>query len=325
MKRRELLLAATLGTLTRALPAQTTDWPSRPIRVIYPFPPGGAIEAMIRAVTTRMSRELGQQLIVENRTGAGGTIGSALGAKAAPDGYNLVISGLPTHVIEPVYSGTPYDPMRDFTHIGLLGGTPVVLAVHPDLGPKTVQEFIALARSRPDGISYASAGSGTSVHLFGERFRQLTGSKLVHVPYKGLIPAALDLIAGHIPAAFTTVGQAREFYLQGKIRILAVATPTRMALHPELPTFVEAGYKDLVSSAWFAISGPAGMPKPIVTRLNAQIRAALAQPEIFNKLQADGIGIEPRDLDADGFTDYFRAEIERWTPVVRSVKSSEVK
>ena len=301
------------------------DWPNRPVRLLYPYPPGGSVENMIRMVSERVARELGQQFIIENRPGAGGAIGAQAAAKAAPDGYTFGISGTPTHVIAPLYESTPYDPMKDFTHVALMGGTPVVLAVATNLGVNSVKEYVDKSRASPQGISYGSAGTGTSVHLVGERFGQISGANVVHVPYKGLIPAAMDLIGGHLPSVFSTVGQAREFHQQGKLKILAVASPSRMTMLPDVPTFIEAGYKDLVSSAWFSFSGPAGTPAPIVARFNAAVRAAVATPEVTSRLAADGISTEPRNLDPAAFTEFVRAEIERWAPVVRSIKANEKK
>ena len=319
------LVAAALAAVAAALPAQAQDWPSRPVTVIHPWPLGTATDVMLRLVADRLSRELGQPFIVDVRAGASGTIGSEIVAKARPDGYALVMSGLPSHVIAPIYSGAPYDPMKDFTHIALLGGSPVVLAVHPGFEAKTLQQYVALSHSRSEGIAFGSAGTGSFVHLNGERFRQLSGGKLLHVPYKGVPPAAVDLVAGHIPSAFLSLAGVGTFYHAGKLRLLAISTAGRVASVPEVPTFAEAGYKDIVAATWFALSGPAGLPRAIVVRLNAEVRAALAQPEIYKRLLADGIGIEPRDLDADAFTEFFRAEIERWAPLARAAKMSASK
>jgi tripartite-type tricarboxylate transporter receptor subunit TctC len=321
------LVAAVLAAVAAALPARAQDWPSRPVTVVYPWPPGGGTDTMMRMVADRLSRQLGQQFIIDVRAGASGTIGSEIAAKARPDGYTLVMSGLPSHVVAPAYSGAPFDSMKDFSHIALLGGSPVVLAVHPEFGAKTLQQYIDLSRSKPDGIAFGSPGTGSFVHLAGERFRQLTGAKLLHVPYKGLPPVAVDLIAGHIPSAFMTLagGGTGALHRAGKVRLLAIATPGRVSGFSEVPTFAEGGYKDLVASTWFALSGPAGLPRAIVARLNAEVRAALAQPEIYNRLLADGIGIEPRDLDPDGFTRFFQAEIERWAPLAREAKTGASK
>lgn len=321
------LVAAVLTAVAAALPAEAQDWPSRPVTVVYPWPPGGGTDTMTRLVAERLSRQLGQQFIVDVRAGASGTIGSEIAARARPDGYTLVLSGLPSHVVAPAYSGAPYDPMKDFSHIALLGGSAVVLAVHPEFEPKTVQQYVELSRSRPEGVVFGSPGTGSFVHLAGERFRQLSGGKLLHVPYKGLPPVAVDLIAGHIPSAFMTLagGGTGSLHRAGKLRLLAIATPGRVAGFLEVPTFAEAGYKDLVASTWFGLSGPAGMPRGIVARLNAEVRAALAQPEIYNRLLADGIGIEPRDLDPEAFTRFFHAEIERWAPLARAAKMSASK
>jgi tripartite-type tricarboxylate transporter receptor subunit TctC len=303
--------------------ASAQDWPSRAVTIVYPWPPGGATDRMVRLVTDRLSKELGQPFILDSRPGASGTIGSDLAAKAAPDGYTLLLSGLPSHVIAPAYSGAPFDPMRDFTHIALLGGSPLVLAVHPGLAAKTLRDFVDLSRSRKEGIAWASAGTGSFAHLMGERFTQVSNGNLLHVPYKGTPPAAIDLVAGHVPSAYMTLANARPLYRAGKIRLLAVTTSGRVADYPEVPTFSEAGYGDIVGTTWFAISGPPRLPEAIVVRLNREIRAALAAPVIAKQLANDEIGIEPRDLTPEAFTDYFQREIERWAPLARAAKSPQ--
>ena len=303
--------------------AAAQDWPSRPIKVILPYSPGGGSDVITRLIMDRVSRKFVQQFVTENRPGAGGTIGSDIVAKARPDGYTLIVSGMGSHVVAPVLMNAPFDPMKSFTHIALFGGPPLALAVHPAFEAKTLQQFVELSRATPEGIAYGSPGSGTHAHLIGEMFRKLTGGKLVHVPYKGGGPAAADLVAGHIPSAIITLGPAAPFVRAGKLRLLALTSARRVADFPDVPTFAESGYKDMVAITWFSLSGPAGLPREIVLRLNAAVRAALAEPEVREQLLADGI--EPGNLDADAFTEFFRAEIERWAPLARAVRVSTPK
>ena len=325
VSRRALLVAVALAlaALAAALPARAQDWPLRPVKVIFPYQPGGGGDIIARLVLDRVSRKFGQQFVVESRSGAGGIIGADIVAKASPDGYTLVVSGMGSHVIAPVILKAPFDPMKDFTHIALFGGPPLVLAVHPGFEAKTLQQYVELSRARSEGIVYGSPGPGTHGHLIGEVFRKLSGGKLVHVPYKGSGPSAADLVAGHIPSAIMTLGSAAAFVRAGKLRLLALTATRRVADFPEVPTFAEAGYKDIVAITWFALSGPAGLPRAMVVRLNAEVRSALAEPEIRNRLLADGI--EPGDLDADAFTQFFRAEIERWAPLARAAKTTAAK
>jgi len=313
--------AASLLLLSGLAAAQ--DWPSRPIKVILPYQPGGGSDAIARLVMDRVSRRLGQPFVMENRSGAGGIIGADIVAKARPDGYTLVVSGMGSHVVAPVLMDAPFDPMKSFTHIALFGGPPLVLAVHPAFEAKTLQQFVELSRARLEGIAYGSPGSGTHGHLISEMFQKLSGGKLVHVPYKGGGPAAADLVAGHIPSAIITLGPAAPFVRAGRLRLLALTSATRVADFPDVPTFAESGYKDMAAITWFSLSGPAGLPREIVLRLNAEVRSALAEPEVRERLLAEGI--DPGNLDADAFTEFFRAEIERWAPLARAARVSAPK
>ncbi len=323
MNRRSLLVAVALAALAAALPARAQDWPSRPVKVIFPYQPGGGGDIIARLVLDRVSHKLGQSFVVESRSGAGGIIGADYVAKAAPDGYTLVVSGMGSHVIAPIILKAPFDPMKDFTHIALFGGPPLVLAVNPGFEAKTLQQYVELSRSAPEGIVYGSPGPGTHANLIGEMFRKLSGGRLVHVPYKGSGPSAADLVAGHIPSAIMTLGSAAGFVRSGRLRLLAVTATRRVADFPDVPTFAESGYKDIVAITWFSLSGPAGLPRSMVVRLNAEVRAALAEPDIRKRLLADGI--EPGDLDADAFTAFFRAEIDRWAPLARAAAADRAK
>lgn len=317
------LIVFALAAFAVILPAGAQDWPLRPIKVIFPYQPGGGGDIIARLVLDRASRRMGQPFVVESRSGAGGLIGADIAAKAIADGYTLVVSGMGSHVIAPVVLKAPFDPMKDFTHIALFGGPPLVLAVHPGFGAKTLQQYIEVSRATPEGIAYGSPGPGTHGNLIGEMFQKLSGGRLVHVPYKGSSPSAADLVAGHIPSAIMTLGSASAFARSGNLRLLALTATKRVADFPDVPTFAEVGYKDIVAITWFSLSGPAGLQRSVVVRLNAEVRAALADSDIRDRLLADGI--EPGNLDSDAFTEFVRAEIDRWSPLAQAVKTTAAK
>ncbi len=296
---------------------QAQDYPVKPVRLVVPYAPGGAADTLGRIVADRMGRKIGTQFIVENRSGAGGVIGSELVAKSAPDGYTVVVSGLASHVLAPFTTPTSFDPIASFTHIALFGGPPASLMVNLSVLARNVKEFIAFVKSNPKGLSYASPGHGTHAHLVGELFGQLTGLNLVHVPYKGGAPAIADVVAGHVLSGFSTVVPASPFVRAGKARFLAFTSENRLNDFPDVPTFAELGQPELTTITWFGLSGPAGMPHPIVNRLNAQVRDALQQPDVRQRLAADGIG--PNNMDAETFTAFFRKEIERWRPLAKAL------
>jgi len=253
---------------------QVQAWPEKPVRIIVPFAPGGSADTLGRLVAQKLSEHLKAGFVIENRAGAGGALGSELAAKAAPDGYTLVVSGIASHVIAPLLpQGTPYDPVRDFTHIALFGGPPAVLAVNPSLEAKDLREFVNLAKTRP--LSYGSPGNGTQGQLVAELFKRRAGIELQHVPYKGASGAVTDLIAGHIPVVSTTLTTAASQIRAGRARGLAISAPMRLADFPGIPTFAELGYPDLVATVWFSLSGPANLPADIVERLNAEVNRAL--------------------------------------------------
>lgn len=319
MKLASMMAGAALAVSAAGLHAQ--DFPNKPVRLIVPFAPGGASDSLGRIIADKMSRRMGQQFVVENRGGAAGVIGSELAAKSAPDGYTVVVSGLASHVVAPFTHRVPFDPMATFTHIALLGGPPTGLMVNPAVPARNVTEFIAFAKSNPKGISYASPGHGTHAHLVGELFRQRTGANLVHVPYKGGGPAVADVVAGHVLCSFSTVQAASPFVRSGKTRFLALSSENRLKDFPDVPTFAELGQPELTAITWFGLSGPAGMPRPVVNRLNAEVRDALHQPDVRQKLSADGI--EPNNLDAEAFTAFVRKEIERWGPLAKALGANK--
>ena len=312
-----LLLALTAALIAASAGAQT--WPARTVRIIVPFSAGGTADTLGRIVAHKLTESLGQSFIIENRTGAGGVTGSDVVAKSAPDGYTLVVSAIASHVIAPqlVQSAKfPFDPLRDFTHIALFGGPPSVFAVHPSVPVTTLANFVALAKKAPGTLTYGSPGNGTQGHLLGEMFKQQAAINIVHVPYKGASLAMTDLIGGHIAAVSNTLTTAGPQIRAGRAHALAISSAQRLAEYPNVPTFREAGYRDLVATIWFSLSGPAGMPPEIVTRLNAEVRRILQLPDVRERLRPDGI--EPATLDSKAFNEFVAAEIKRWGPVVRA-------
>jgi len=297
--------------------AHAQPWPAKPVRLIVPFPPGGTADTLGRIVVGKLGDTLGQTFVIENRSGAGGLIGSELAAQAKPDGYTLVVSGVASHVLAPALAAkAPFDPLKDATHIALLGGPPAVFAVHPSLPARSVKEFVALARARPAELSYGSPGNGTMGQLVAERFKKLAGIQVTHVPYKGAAIAVVDVMAGHIQSLSTTLTTASAAIRSGRIRALAISSDARLKDYPGVPTFRESGYGELVATIWFGLSGPAGMPPEIVQRLNAEVQRVLRLPDVRERLRPDGF--EPNAVDADAFTRFVAAEIQRWGPIVRA-------
>lgn len=294
------------------------SWPTKPVRIVIPYAPGGSADLLARLASDKLTRKFGQQFITENRAGAGGAIGSELVARSAPDGYNLVLSGIGSHVVAPAATPLTYDPVRDFTHIALLGGFPTVLLVHPGSPLRTLREFVAEARSKPGGIAFGTPGHGTHAHLIGVLFAQKSGANLTPVPYKGGGPALADLAGNQLPAAFVTLGPSAPMIRAGKVRSLGLTTVKRLPEFPDLPTFAEGGYADMQAITWFGISGPAGMPRPLAVRLNQEIRAVLLDPDVRERLRPEGV--EPNDLDVDAFTAFVRSEIERWGPLAKGTQ-----
>ncbi len=315
MKTNLTALCALAALLASSALAQT--WPAKTVRIVVPFSPGGTADTLGRIVAVKLTESLGQTFLIENRTGAGGVIGSELVAKSAPDGYMLVVSGVASHAIAPALAAKiPFDPIKDFTHIALFGGPPAVFAVHPSVPAKTLKEFIALAKAASGAMSYGSPGNGTQGHLVAELFKQLAGISVAHVPYKGASIAVIDLVAGHIEAVSTTLTTAGAQIRAGRARALAISSAARLRDYPGVPTFRELGYPELVATVWFSLSGPAGMPADLVHKLNAEVRRILQLPDVRDRLRPEGIEAGP--LDAREFTDFVAAEVRRWAPVVRA-------
>ena len=306
-------LACSLGAGTACAQA----WPAKPVRIVVPFAPGGTADTLGRLVAQRLAESFKENFVIENRGGAGGVIGSELVAKAAPDGYTLLVSGVASHCIAPALSRNfPFDPLRDFTHIALFGGPPGVLVVHPSLPVRDLKEFIAYAKAEDGKLAYGSPGNGTQGHLIAEQLKQVAGIQMTHVPYKGASLAVADLIAGHLKVTSTTLTTAATQIKAGRARALAVSSVKRVPDFPDVPTFGELGYPELAAAIWFSLSGPPGMPPEIVARLNSEVRRILKLPEVRERLRPEGI--EPGDLDPQQFAAFLASELKRWGPIVRA-------
>ncbi len=322
-----LKLAATLaiGASSGAALAQSSaaanpasDWPNRPIKLIVPYAPGGSSDTLGRAIARHLGDALKQTVVVENKGGAGGIIGSQQVAKSPPDGYTLVVSGIGSHVIAPVAAPNSFDPVKDFSHIAMLAGPPLAVVVNAALPVKDFKEFIAYIATNPNGLSWGSPGQGTHGHLTGELLRAAAKLNMVHISYKGAGPAVADLLANQIPAAVMTLSSANAHVDAGKLRLLAVSSAKRVAAYPNTPTLAELGYPGLTGTTWFSLSGPPGMPAAIVEKLNAEVRRGMHGPAIQAMLKAESM--ETGDLDAAAFTRYVVAENERWGPAIRSLE-----
>jgi tripartite-type tricarboxylate transporter receptor subunit TctC len=311
-----LVLAAVLALGGGSAQAQAAaGYPTRPVRLIVPFAPGGFTDVVARILGQKLSAALGQQFIVENKAGAGSTIGSDFVAKAAPDGYTLLMVSS-THVISPwIYKNLPYDPVKSFTVVGRLVDSPYVLLVHPKVQAKNVQEFIALAKASPDAVHYASSGNGSAQHLMGGLFAAMTGSPLKHVPYRGSAGAATDLVAGVVESSFAGVPNALAHVPPGRLKALAVTTARRAPQLPDVPTMQEAGVSGYDASVWLALLAPAGTPREIVLRLNAEIARLMAAPDTQKALF--DAGVEPSPSTPEEMSAYLGQELERWGKVVK--------
>jgi len=296
---------------------QADGWPSRPVKLIVPFAAGGSADLLGRVFAQALSASLGQPVYAENRGGAGGVAASAQVARAEPDGYTLVVSGVASHVIAPAFSRKPdYDPIRDFTHIAYFGGPPIVWVVHPSLGVGELDQLLALVRNASEPMSYGSPGVGTQGHLVAAYLARKLSLPLAHVAYKGASPAMFDLIGGHIKLASVTWTTALPHIQAGAVRPIAATSKRRLAALPDLPTFAELGYPELVATTWFSLSGPPGLPDVVVERLNHAVLAALDLPEVRARLEQEGIDAER--MDPTTFANFVKDENARWRPIVQS-------
>jgi tripartite-type tricarboxylate transporter receptor subunit TctC len=306
-------LALLTGLPSRAEAA----YPSQTIKMIVPYPAGGTTDFLGRLVADQIQSGLGATVIVENKPGAGTTLGAELVAKAAPDGYTLLMATSTTLAInKTLYRNLPYDPVKDFTPIALVAGVPFALIVNPSLPVKTLSEFIAYAKSNP-GLAYGSAGNGSPQHLGAEMLKTAAGIDIRHVSYRGSVPAMLDVIAGHIPFMVVDLQPALPQIRDGKVRVLGVTTPKRVAAAPDIPTLAEGGLAGFELVAWQGVVGPSGVPRPIVDQLAAQIGKLVADPATRDRLTA--IALEPlTGSTPDSFAAYIKSEVDRWAVIVRN-------
>jgi len=315
MMLRTLAVAAALALSTLHATAQT--YPNRPVTLVVPFPPGGSTTIVARIVADRMAEALGQPIVVDNRGGAGGTIGTRAVAKSLPDGYTLLLGYTGTLAIGPtLYPNAGYDPRKDFAPVGLIGNAPNSLVVHPSFAPRSVQELIAYAKANPGAVNYGSAGVGTVSHVSGEYFATAAGIKLTHVPYRGTGPALADLIGGHIPMAFAPIPATHGPVAQGQLRGLAVTSAKRSSLVPDMPTIAESGIPGFEASLFYGIVAPAGTPRTIIDKLNEALRAALASDEVRQRLATDGA--EPTPSTPEEYADHIDKDETRWSAVVKA-------
>ncbi len=310
-----LLLVLFISTLTPIF-ASAQSWPQKPIRMVIPYPPGGPTGVMGRLVATKLPELLGQPVIVDNKPGASGQMGAAEVAKAAPDGYTF-LTNASIHVINPhVYSKPMVDPIREFTPVALIGVVPLVMVVPPMQPAKDVKEFIAWARANPGKVNFASASSASAQHLAGEHFKQVTGIDMQHVPYNGSGPALADLVGGHVQLMFDSLPSSMSFIRSGKLKALGASSSKRLAVLPDVPTLIEAGVPDFDLTTWYGVWAPAGTPKDIVARMNAEIVRLVVMPDMKEKLA--GLGVEASAFTPEQFAAFNRTEYERWGRIVRA-------
>lgn len=310
---RRLALAA--GFALAAGGAAAQSYPTKALRWIIPFPPGGAMDVMARTLAPKMSESMRQPVVTENRPGAGGNIGSELVAKSAPDGYTMMIVSVGQAVNPSLYQKMPFDPVKDFEPVSLVAVVPNVLVVHPSVNAASVAELVALAKAQPGKLTYASAGNGTSIHLAAEVFASMAGVDVVHVPYKGSGPAVTDLLGGQVNMMFDSITSAKPHIRAGKLRALGVTSARRSSALPEVPAIAEAGIMGYEVSPWFAVFVPAKTPKVIVERLHAELTRALKSADTLERFAA--IGAEPIGSTPQQLAAHLKQETERWSAIIR--------
>jgi tripartite-type tricarboxylate transporter receptor subunit TctC len=292
-----------------------SNYPTKPIKLIAPVAAGGGLDNLARKVADRLSKNLGQTIIVENMGGGGGAIASQVTAKSAPDGYTLMIAYVGTHGTNPAVRKLPYDAIKDFTPIGMIGATPNVLIINPDLPIKNLKEFIDYAKKNPAKLSYGSAGPGTLTHLGMEQLKLAAGIFMVHVPYRGIGPAYTDLLAGQTQAMLPTLYAAIPYLKSNRVRALAVTGQKRSSAEPNIPTFKELGFNGFDGQQWYGVVGPANMPEPIVAKLNTELNKVLASPEFNQEMTSEAMTLMP--MTPTQFTNYIKEDIARWAKVAK--------
>ena len=319
MRRAALAVAALVLALPVTSPA-FAEWPDKPVRVIVAYAAGGANDLLGRVFADQLSKTFGQQFFVENRTGGGGLIGTEAVARAAPDGYTLQISGMPSHVLAPAMNKWAIDPIKDFTHIAYLGGPPNVFVAHPSLGVGSFKELLALMKSQPGGIQYVSPAVGAVGNMVAEYVAEKEKVKLVHVAYRGGGAAIQDLVAGHVKLGSMTLSTTRQHILAGKLKPLAISSERRVAQFGDIPTLVELGYPELVVTTWYSLAGPDGLPRDIVQKLNAAVNKAMDQPEVKKHLETEMV--QTKAMTPEEMTAFMQREVAQWAPTARRITTA---
>ena len=317
-RRRVLALAATAAACAVALPlqAQPGAWPTKPVRLVVGYAAGGATDVIARLIAVKLGEQLGQPVIVDNRAGANSNLGAELVARAAPDGYTLYVYTIANTINATLYSKLGYDPVKDFDLIGLIAKIPNILVVNPALPIRSLADYIRYAKESKNGITFASSGSGSSIHLSGEMFKMRSKLNMLHVPYKGSAPAVTDLIGGQVDSMFDNTPSALPHVKAGKLRAIAITSAQRSALLPEVPTMIESGYPGFDVQSWFALSAPAGTPPAIIEQLNAALNKVLAQPDVRQRLAE--MAATPAGGTPEGARKFAGAEMQRWREVVKA-------
>ena len=317
MLHRRSFIAATLAVASAPAAAQNAPWPSKPIKLVVPYAPGGTTDVVARMGAEYIGPKLAHNIIIDNKPGKGAMVGTAIVAKAPPDGYTLLMSVISGLSISPtLYGGGDFDPMGDFIHVSIASTNPSVLVANPNFTAQTFKDFVAYAKANRGKVSYATSGAGSSNHLLGARLEQVISAGLVHVPYRGAGPAMIDTIAGNVPVMFDSLPSAAPHIKAGKVHALAVSGETRSPAFPDVPTMKELGYPDLISYSWFGISVPAKTPQPIVDRLATEMQAVLKEPAVIKRWEE--IGAEGSTMTPAEVTRFIQAEIDKWTPVVKA-------
>jgi len=315
---RRLLALATALLCSATLPvrAEPAAWPSKPIKLVVGYAAGGATDVVARLVAVRLGEQLGQPVLVDNRTGANSNVGAEAVARAPADGYTLYVYTIANTINASLYPRLGYDPVKDFEPVGLIAKIPNILVVNPKLPIRSVADYLRFAKEQPDGITFASSGSGSSIHLSGEMFKMKTGLKMLHVPYRGSAPAITDLLGGQVQSMFDNMPSALPHVQGGRLRAIAITSAQRSPLLPDVPTVAESGYPGFDVQSWFGLAAPAGTPHPVIERLNAALVKVMAAPEVRQRLR--DLGATPEAGTPEQMRALATAEIKRWREVVKA-------
>ncbi|MDN4591123.1 MFS transporter [Xenophilus aerolatus] len=321
-RRRFFAFALSLAVATAALPAlaQTAAWPAKPIRLVVGYAAGGATDVVARLVAVKMGEQLGQPVMVDNRAGANSNLGAEIVARSAPDGYTLYVYTIANTINATLYPKLGYDPVKDFELVGLMAKIPNILVVNPKLPIQSPADYVRHAKASKDGISFASSGAGSSIHLSGEMFKMQSGANMLHVPYKGSAPAITDLIGGQVDSMFDNTPSALPHVQAGKLRAIAITSAQRSPLLPDVPTLAESGYAGFDVQSWFALAAPSGTPRAVVDRLNAALGKALAAPDVRQRLQ--DLAATPAGGTPEQARSFAASELKRWREVVKASGAS---